>query len=97
MSRYRLSRLAVTDLEEIRRWYLRERGPTAARQVLHDLRAALRRLAEHPNIGHPREDLAPGDTHFWPHHRFLIIFLPGTSPLQVLRIWDASRGTPPLG
>jgi len=27
---------------------------------------------------------------------FLIIFLPQTLPLQVLRIWDASRGTPAL-
>lgn len=95
-SGYRLSRLAATDLEEIRRWYARERGPTVARRVLHDLRTTLRRLAEHPDIGHPREDLAPADTHFWPHHRFLIIFRPDTAPLQILRIWDASRGSPEL-
>ena len=92
MSRYRLSRLAEADLEEIRRWYVRERGPTAARKVLRDLRATLRRLALNPGIGHPREDLAAADTHFWPHHRFLLVFLPKTIPLQVLRIWDASRG-----
>jgi antitoxin ParD1/3/4/toxin ParE1/3/4 len=96
MNRYQLSRLAEADLEDIGRWYRRERGPTAARKVLADLREALRRVARNPNIGHPREDLAPADTHFWPHRRFLIIFLPQTVPLQVLRIWDASRGKPAL-
>ena len=93
MNRYRLSRLAEADLEEIRNWYIRERGPTAARKVLRDLRTTIRRLARNPGLGHPREDLAPADTHFWPHRRFLLVFLPQTVPLQVLRIWDASRGT----
>lgn len=97
MSRYHLTPLAERDLRDIRDWYRKTRGPATARRVLRDLRDTLRRLATNPDIGHPREDLAPPDTHFWPHHdRFLIIFLPQTAPLQVLRIWDASRGDPVL-
>ena len=97
MSRYVSAHLAEQDLTDIRDWYRKTRGPTIARQVLADSRETLRQLARNPDIGHPRADLAPADTLFWPHHdRFLVIFLPKTSPLQILRIWDARRGDPGL-
>jgi plasmid stabilization system protein ParE len=96
VSRYVLTPDAETDLREIRDWYRTERGHEAARRVLQDLRAAMRRLARNPRIGHPRPDLLPAELLVWPHYRYLIVYRPETKPLQVVRVWDASRGTPNL-
>jgi toxin ParE1/3/4 len=96
VSRYLLTPAAEQDLNEIRDWYRRERGREPARRVLQDLRSSMRRIARNPRIGHPRLDLLPADLLVWPHHRYLIVYRPDTRPLQVVRVWDASRGTPDL-
>ena len=96
MSRYRLTAQAQEDFEDIRRWYHEQRGAASARRIVQDLREQLRLVARNPTIGRPREELAPLDTFFWPHRRFFIIYLAETKPLEILRIWDASRGDPDL-
>ncbi len=96
MTRYALTPDAEEDLKEIRDWYRKERGREPARRVLQDMRATMRRLAENPRIGHLRPDLFSKDLLVWPHYRYLIVYRPETKPLQVVRVWDASRGTPNL-
>jgi plasmid stabilization system protein ParE len=96
MSRYLLTPRAERDFHEIRRWYERQRGTAAAHRVIRDLRSQLRNLALHPAIGHVQEDLASSEHLFWPHRQFLIVYLRGTNPLQIVTIWDARRGDPTL-
>ena len=95
---YSLTPQARADLNDIRTWYREHRSTATARKVMQDLREQFRRVARTPAIGRPREELAPDHPHlfFWPHRRFLIIYNPETSPLQIYRIWDASRGDPEL-
>jgi len=95
MRRYLLTPLARVDLHETVR-YIAKRNPEAARRVRRELEQAMVRLAERPDMGHIREDLAPPTYRFWPVYSYLIIYRPATNPMQVIRVWHGARGTPQL-
>lgn len=90
MSRFVFSPEASDDLREIRDYIARD-SPDAARRVLVDLRAAIRRLAEMPEIGHLRQDLAEEPMRFWPVYSYLIIYRPESRPLEVVRVLSGYR------
>ena len=90
MSRFVLSPEPSDDLREIRDYIARDK-PDAARRVLVDLRAAIRRLAEMPEIGHLRQDLADEPLRFWPVYSYLIIYRPESRPLEVVRVLSGYR------
>lgn len=96
MSRYRLSPRAKNDLRAIAAWYRKHRGAGSARKTLSDIRATLRRLASEPRMGHALEFIAPPNHLFWPHRQLWIVYLCDTNPLEIVTIWDARRGDPPL-
>jgi antitoxin ParD1/3/4/toxin ParE1/3/4 len=54
--------------------------------VRQALLAACRRLAEHPGIGHRREDLTDKPVRFFPIYSFLIIYDPASTPLDIVRV-----------
>lgn len=95
MPRYVLTDSAQADLKEINT-YLRKASPAAARRVRAELRAAMRRLADFPLIGHRREDLTPLPVRFWGVFSYLIIYRPDHQPLQVVRVLHAARDIPSL-
>ena len=90
MAQFVLSPEARDDLREIRD-YIARNSSEAARRVLVELRTAMRRLAEMPQMGHLREDLADELLRFWPVHSYLIIYRPDRSPLQVVRVLSGYR------
>jgi plasmid stabilization system protein ParE len=90
MARFVLSPEARDDLREIRDYIARD-SAEAARRVLSELRAAMRRLAEMPEMGHFREDLADEPLRFWPVHSYLIIYRPDRNPLEVVRVLSGYR------
>lgn len=51
----------------------------------------MHRLAEHPGLGHLREDLADEALRVWTVHSYLVIDRPDTQPLQVARVLSGSR------
>jgi plasmid stabilization system protein ParE len=81
---------AAADLSDIYAWIAHDDPPTAAR-VLEELRAAMRRLAQHPGLGHVRDDLADETLKVWPVHSYLVIYRPDSSPLQVVRVLSGYR------
>jgi antitoxin ParD1/3/4/toxin ParE1/3/4 len=85
-----LSPEARDDLQEIRDYIARD-STEAARRVLAELRTAMRRLAEMPELGHVREDLADEPLRFWPVYSYLIIYRPEAQPLQVVRVLRGAR------
>lgn len=95
MSRYVLTDSAKADLRQINS-YLRKASPAAARRVRAQFRAALRRPADFPLIGHRREDLTPLPVRFWAVYSYLIIYRPDQKPLQVVRVLHAARDLPSL-
>ena len=90
MPGYVLSPEAADDLRDIRD-YIAQDNPAAARQLLADLRAAMRRLEQMPGLGHLRENLADEPLRFWPVHSYLIIYWPDRTPLQIVRVLSGYR------
>jgi plasmid stabilization system protein ParE len=90
MTRFVLTPAARADLAEISD-YISQDNPDAANRVLDELRAAMRNLAEIPEMGHSRRDLASETLRFWPVYSYLIIYRPEARPLQVVRVLHGSR------
>ena len=85
MSRFRLSPEAAQDITEIVAYIARDSVP-AARRVRQALLAACQRLAEHPGLGHRREDLTEKPVRFLPVYSFLIVYDPASHPLAIVRV-----------
>lgn len=90
MSRFVLTPAARADLLDIFD-YIAQDNPDAARRVISEIRAAMRKLAERPEMGHFRRDLATEPLRFWPVYSYLIIYRPEARPLQVVRVLHGAR------
>ena len=87
MNGYILTPIAQQDFADILEYYLEEAGSRVARQMLVEFVEVFRMLARSPGAGHKREDLAEDrDIVFWPMRDYLILYKPGTNPLQVITI-----------
>jgi plasmid stabilization system protein ParE len=64
---------------------------TAADRLLDSICAAILRLVEMPLMGHLREDLVDEPLRFWSVRRYLIIYRPETSPLEIVRVLSGYR------
>jgi antitoxin ParD1/3/4/toxin ParE1/3/4 len=90
MTPFVLTPLARRDLEEI--WdYLAAENRRAAERVFKRIEASIGKLARTPGIGHFREDLADHRHRFFQVYSYLIVYRPGTQPLEIIRILHASR------
>ena len=87
MTDYLLIPVAQEDLAAIRDYYLEEAGYRVARQILVEFVETFRFLARTPGAGHKREDLAEDrPILFWPMRDYLILYKPGTNPLEIITI-----------
>jgi plasmid stabilization system protein ParE len=71
--------------------YLEGERPSAALRVLDALEQAMQFLAENPGVGHVRSDLTGQEVRFWTVFNYLVIFRPGTEPLQIVRVLHGKR------
>ncbi len=90
MSRFVLTTIAAQDIREIYTYIAAER-PGAASKVRERTLIALKRIAEHPGIGHVREDLTDKPVRFWPTGRYWVIYDPAARPVQIIRVLDGAR------
>jgi plasmid stabilization system protein ParE len=90
MARYILTTPAANDLREIVQ-YIRQRSPQGAKLVRSELRAAMQRLASFPRMGHLREDVTDEPYRFWSVYSYLIVYLPETKPLEIVRVMHGAR------
>lgn len=91
MKDFILSPQAKRDVEEILDYISRD-NPASAERVLSDLEQAIYRLADNPQMGHLREDLAPGKKlRFWRVHSYLVIYRPEPGPVQIVRVLSGYR------
>lgn len=91
MNRFRLAPEACQDIEEILA-YIAKGSPNAAVRVRQVFLDRCRLLAEHPYIGHRRDDLTTRkDVLFWPVYFYLIIYRPDAQPLEILRVLHGRR------
>jgi toxin ParE1/3/4 len=90
MKSFVLTPAAIRDLHSIQSFIAGE-SPQAARKVLTALRAAIRKLARQPGIGHRREDLADPRYRFFLVYSYFIVYAAESKPLRVIRILHAAR------
>ncbi len=90
MKRFKLSLEAGRDIREI--WaYIAPDSVRAARKVRLMLLDACQLLAEHRKIGHRREDLTDEHVLFWPVGSYLIVYVPESRPLEIVRVISGAR------
>ena len=91
MKRFRLSPLARQDIREI--WaYIANDSIEAATKVRQRIRDDCLQLAQHPFLGHRREDLTTrDDVLFWPVYSYLVIYRPAKTLLEILRVLHGNR------
>jgi toxin ParE1/3/4 len=90
MSRYVLTALAMADVNEIVE-YIRKDNPQAVLRTVRRLRDTMRRLAQSPELGHLRQDLAAEPLCFFPVYSYLIVYCPAPRPLEIIRVLHAAR------
>lgn len=89
MKRFVLSPAASADIEQIEA-FLDEHAPHATDAVLSRIRAAMRRIASMPGIGHLRKDLADEPLRFVAVWSYLVVYRPA-SPVEIVRVVHGAR------
>lgn len=90
MSAFVLTEPAEQDLTDI--WdYIAADNLEAADRVLDAIASAFVRLAERPEMGHYREDLADKSLRFDAVYSYLIVYRWETQPLQIIRVLHGAR------
>ena len=93
MSLFKFTPQAVVDLFDI--WsYIAADNPEAADRVETAIYDACELISAEPLIGHVRRELTRLPLRFWTLPRYtnyIIIYDPGTDPLQIIRILHAKR------
>jgi plasmid stabilization system protein ParE len=90
MSEFVLTPAAEGDLLKILE-YLEGDNPSAILKVVDALDEAMQLLADNPGIGHLRRDLTDADVRFWSVFRYLVIYRPETTPLEIVRVLHGGR------
>lgn len=91
---YHLTDQAAQDLAEILDQSYDLFGEDRAVRTGLEFDRAMQWLGESPGLGHVREDLAPPgrNLRFWTVlRRFVIVYQPDTTPVEIVRILDGAR------
>lgn len=96
MSRCRVTPAARLDLLQIWEYVAHRDGVSAADGVISDIRSALQHLAEFPETGHRRDDLADESLRVWSVHSYLIVYRPNRRPIEIVRVVSGYRDLFPL-
>jgi toxin ParE1/3/4 len=89
--RYVLAPEAAIDLLQIWRYTKRRSGVATADRVEHAILDKMVFLAGSPGAGHLRENLTDEAVKFFPVYSYLIVYRPGTKPLQIVAILHGKR------
>lgn len=96
MLTYDLSEHAIADLEQII-GYIAQDSPANAKRVAEKLTELFGKIAEHPGVGHSREELRRPDLLVTTVYSYLVIYDPNTKPLSILRIIHGARDLANIG
>jgi len=89
-ARFLLSPEAETQVGDIVEFIATD-NEAAAIRVRDAIYAACQLLAEHPDIGHTREDLTDRPVKFWSVFSYLVVYNPTSFPLEIISVTHAAR------
>jgi toxin ParE1/3/4 len=92
VSRFLFGRYVEGDLREIRDRIAQD-SPEAARRLMVRFVRAFRLLANHPELGHVREDLPIPSLRFWPAGPYLVVYL-AAKPIEIVAVVHGARDVP---
>ena len=80
----RLDLISIVD-------YIMDESTTSALRVQERFLEIFSLIGENPNVGHLREDLTSRPVRFFPVFSYLVIYLPDTNPVQIVRVLGAAQ------
>lgn len=90
-TRFLLSPEAEADLDDIKVWVVGEGGPRVALYSIRSLLKAILLLAQHPGLGHTRDDLTDLPVKFWPVFSYLVVYDPARHPIEIVGVLHGGR------
>jgi plasmid stabilization system protein ParE len=92
MSGFLIPPVARNDLDEIWEYYAIElQNPDAADRINDEIFQAFHKLAQMPDAGHLRHDLAAESLRFWRVRSYLIIYRSEKRPVEIVRVLHGAR------
>jgi len=92
---FRLTEPAMRDIEQIADYIARESGLAQADRFLTRLDAKFSKIAQFPNLGRQRDEVLPRSRSF-PMDRYLILYIPESHGVDILRVVSGYRDLPAL-
>lgn len=91
MDSFQLADDAILDIDGIWLYLLEKEGVETADRVVTELFKGFDKLADIPNSGHTRADLTSRKVLFYRVFSYLVIYEPGSNPLQILGVLHGKR------
>ena len=91
MDPFQLAEDAIFDIDAIWLYLLEKEGVETADRVVTELFKTFYKLADIPNSGHRRADLTSRKVLFYRVFSYLVIYQPGSNPLQILGVLHGKR------
>jgi plasmid stabilization system protein ParE len=88
---FRLTEDAIVDIDAIWLYLLEKDGVETADRIVTELSKGFFKLAGIPNVGHRRADLTSRQVLFYRIFCYLVIYEPGSQPLQILGVLHGKR------
>jgi plasmid stabilization system protein ParE len=88
---FQLTEDAIFDIDAIWLYLLEKEGVETADRIVAELFKGFYRLADIPDSGHRRADLTSRKVLFYRVFSYLVIYEPGSAPLQILGVLHGKR------
>jgi len=88
---FQLAEDAILDIDAIWLFLLEREGLETADRIVLEIFKGFYRVAEMPGIGHRRADLTSRPVLFYRIFSYLVIYQPGSAPLQILGVLHGKR------
>jgi plasmid stabilization system protein ParE len=88
---FQLTEDAILDIDAIWLYLLAREGVETADRIVAEIFLGFYRLADNPSSGHRRADLTNKQVLFYRVFSYLVIYAPGSKPLQILGVLHGKR------
>jgi plasmid stabilization system protein ParE len=88
---FQLAEDAILDIDAIWLYLLEKEGMETADRIVTEIFKGFYNLANIPNSGHRRADLTSKNVLFYRVLSYLVIYEPGSNPLQILGVLHGKR------
>ena len=87
----RLAESAVSDLEEIRKWYAGQQVPEVGNRLVAEIIARIGTLSKHPEIGRIVPEFGQPFLRELIHPPFRIVYRRDPGRVRIVRVWRSER------